>query len=127
MRGKGRGKEHTSTNFRKYIKSRPELTGVECSVTFFYLFLAPFGKLYLKVHRLLAEDEILQRSNPPLLKHRRPGPKHPNYGIPTELWPIIVHRVVEQKEPLRAVAAAYGVSHEAIRRIMLHVQNQHRQ
>jgi hypothetical protein len=90
----------------------------------FYLFLAPSGKLYLKVQHLLARDELVQRSNPPFLKRRRPGPKHPNYGIPTELWPIIVHRVVEQKEPLRAVAAAYGVSHETIRRIMLHVQKQ---
>ena len=86
----------------------------------FYLFLAPFGKLYLKVHRLLAEDEILQRSNPPLLKHRRPGPKHPNYGIPASEWPTVVHRVVEQQESLRTIAAAYGVSHETIRRIVFH-------
>ena len=86
----------------------------------FYLFLAPTGKLYLKVQHLLAEDELFQRSNPPLLKHRRPGPKHPNYGIPADLWPTVVHRVVEQKESLRTVAAAYGVSHETIRRILLH-------
>ena len=90
----------------------------------FYLFLAPSGKLYLKVQHLLVEDKLVQRSNPPLLKIRRPGPKLPNYGIPTELWPIIVHRVVEQKEPLRSIAAAYGVSHETIRRIMLYVQKQ---
>ena len=90
----------------------------------FYLFLAPSGKLYLKVQHLLVEDKLVQRSDPPLLKQRRPGPKHPNYGIPTELRPIIVLRVVEQKEPLRSVAAAYGVSHETIRRIMLHVQKQ---
>ena len=60
-------------------------------------------------------------------RQRRPGPKHPNYGISAELWPIIVQRVVEQKEPLRTVAASYGVSHETIRRIMRHVQKQHRQ
>jgi len=90
----------------------------------FYLFLAPSGKLYLKVHHLLAGDELVQRSDPPLLKQRRPGPKHPNYGIPADLWPTVVQRVVEQKEPLRTVAAASGVSHETIRRIMLHVQNQ---
>jgi len=93
----------------------------------FYLFLAPSGKLYLKVQHLLAGDELVQSSNPPLLKVRRPGPKLPNYAIPNELWPIIVHRVVEQKEPLRTVAAAYGVSHETIRRIALHVQKQHGQ
>ena len=40
----------------------------------FYLFLAPSGKLYLKVQHLLAGDELVQRSNPPLLKRRRPGP-----------------------------------------------------
>ena len=58
------------------------------------------------------------------MRHPRQGPKHPNYGIPADLWPAVVHRVVEQKEPLRSVAAAYGVSHETIRRIMLHVQKQ---
>jgi hypothetical protein len=90
----------------------------------FYLFLAPSGKLYLKVQHLLAGDKLLQSSIPPLLKHRRSGPKHPNYGIPADLWPTVLQRVVEQKEPLRTVAAAYGVSHETIRRILLHVQKQ---
>jgi hypothetical protein len=90
----------------------------------FFLFLAPSGSLYLKVQHLLAEDERFQRSNPPLLKHRRPGPKHPNYGIPADLWPKVVHRVVEQKEPLRTVAAAYEVSQETIRRILLHIHQQ---
>ena len=68
-----------------------------------------------------------QRNHPPVIKHRRPGPKHPTYGIPASEWPTVVQRVVEQKEPLRTVAAAYGVSHETIRRIMLHVQKQQRQ
>jgi hypothetical protein len=90
----------------------------------FSLFLAPSEKLYLKVQHLLAEDELFQRSNPPIIKHRRPGPKHPTFGIPAEHWPTVVHRLVEQKEPLRTVAAAYGVSHETIRRIMLHIQKQ---
>ncbi len=90
----------------------------------FYLFLTPSGKLYLKVHHLQVGDVLCQSSDPPLLKRRRPGPKHPYYGIPAELWPIVMHRVVEQKEPLRTVAAAYGVSHETIRRIVLHVQKQ---
>ena len=30
----------------------------------------------------------------------------------------MLHRVLEQKEPLRTVAAAYGVSHETIRRLI---------
>ena len=90
----------------------------------FYLFLAPSGKLYLQVHHLLAGDELFQSSNPPLLKRRRPGPKNPNYGIPADLWSTVLQRVVEQKESLRTVAAAYGVSPETIRRIILHVQKQ---
>jgi hypothetical protein len=60
-------------------------------------------------------------------RQRRPGPKHPNYGIPVDMWPTVVQRVVQQQEPLRTVAATYGVSHETIRRIVLHVQKQHGQ
>jgi hypothetical protein len=90
----------------------------------FYLFLAPSGKLYLKVQHLLAGDELFQSRNPPLLKHRRPGPKQPNYGIPADLWPTVVQRVVERQEPLRTIAAAYGVSHETIRRIIRHALKQ---
>src|SRR5207244_6024037 len=89
-----------------------------------YLFLIPSGVLYQKVQHLLAEDESTGESHPPVMKHRRPVPKHSTYGIPTEHWPTVVHRVVEQKEPLRTVAAVYGVSHETIRRIMLHIQKQ---
>src|SRR5205085_8348145 len=72
----------------------------------FYLFLAPSGTLYLKVQHLLAADDECQRSNPPLLKPRRPGLKHPTYALPHEHWLMVVQRVVEQKEPLRTVAAA---------------------
>jgi hypothetical protein len=85
-----------------------------------YLFLSPSGVLYQKVQHLLAEDATSEGSHPPVMKHWPPGPKHPKYGIPAELWPTVVHRVVEQKESLRTVAAAYGVSHETIRRILLH-------
>ena len=89
-----------------------------------YLFLAPAGKLYLKVQDLLAHDEAPDASPPPMVGKRRPGPIHPKYSLPAEHWPTVIHRVVEQKEPLRTVAAAYGVSHETIRRIMLHVHQQ---
>jgi len=89
-----------------------------------YLFLAPAGKLYLKVQDVLAHDEAYDVSPPPMVSKRRPGPKHPKYGIPAEHWPLIICRVVEQKEPLRTVAAAYGVSHETIRRILLHTHQQ---
>jgi hypothetical protein len=71
---------------------------------------------------VLAHGEAQDASPPPIVGKRRPGPKHPAYGVPASLWPTLVQRVVEQKEPLRTVAAAYGVSHETIRRIMIHVQ-----
>ena len=89
-----------------------------------YLFLAPFGTLYLKVQQLLAHDETHDGSPPPIVNKRRPGPKQPKYGIPPEHWPIIMQRVVESKKSLRAIAQEYGVSHETIRRITLHVQKQ---
>jgi hypothetical protein len=76
------------------------------------------------VQQVLAYDEAHDASPPPIVGKRRPGPKHPNYGIPAEHWPTVVQRVVEQKEPLRTVAATYGVSHETIRRMMLHVQKE---
>ena len=81
----------------------------------FYLFLIPSGVLYQKVQCLLAKDEAPEGSHPPaLIKHQRPGPKRPTYDIPTSEWPTVVLRVVEQKESLRTVAVAYGVSHETI-------------
>ena len=76
------------------------------------------------MQRLLAHDETPDAGPPPMGGKRRLGPKHPKYGVPTEHWPMIIHRVVEKNEPLRTVAAEYGVSHETIRRIMLHVQKQ---
>ena len=80
------------------------------------------------MQQLLAEDETTVVSHPPVvIKHRRPGPKHPAYAIPASQWPAVVQRVVEQKEPLRTVVAEYGVSHETIRRIMLHVQQRGQQ
>ncbi len=75
------------------------------------------------MQHLLAEEETAEGSPPPaVIKHRRPGPKHPAYGLPASEWPTVLQRVVEKKEPLRTVAAASGVSPETIRRIMLHVQ-----
>src|SRR5438132_2117755 len=94
----------------------------------FFLFLAPLGTLYQRVQRLLAEEVTAEGSSPPVvIKHRRPGPKHPAYGLPTSYWPTVVQRVMEQKEPLRTVAAAYGVSPETIRRLLLHAQKPHGQ
>ena len=53
---------------------------------------------------------------------RRPGPKHPQDGLPAEDWPMVLHRVVENNEPLRQVADEYDVSHETIRRLILHAK-----
>jgi hypothetical protein len=92
-----------------------------------YLFLVPAGTLYQKVQRLLIEEQSTHRSHPPVLKYRRPGPKRPTYGIPASEWPTVVQRIVEKKEPLRTVAAAYGVSHETIHRIIRHILKQHGQ
>src|SRR5213078_1293361 len=90
-----------------------------------YLFLAPAGKLYLKVQDLLAHDEAYDVSPPPMVSKRRPGPIHPKYSLPAEHWPTVIHRVVEQKEPLRTVAAAYGVSPETIRRLLRAATKEH--
>ena len=77
------------------------------------------------MQRLLAEDETPEGSHPlGVLKQRRLRPSHLSYGIPTSEWPTVVHWVLEQKESLRTVATAYGVSHETIRRVMLRVQKQ---
>ncbi|HCF88064.1 MAG TPA: hypothetical protein DEV72_23010 [Ktedonobacter sp.] len=71
------------------------------------------------MQRLLAEEETAGGSHPPVvIKHRRPGPKNQADGVPASEWPTVLRRVVEQKEPLRTVAAAYGVSHETIRRVV---------
>jgi hypothetical protein len=90
----------------------------------FYLFLLPAGVLYQKVQHLLAGDELVEKNSLSFIKHQRQRPKRRNNGILSEQWPTVIHRVVEQKEPLRTVAVAYGVSHETIRRILLQVQKQ---
>jgi hypothetical protein len=61
-------------------------------------------------------------SHPHVIKHRRPGLKHPIYGIPASQWMAVVQRMTEKKESLRTIAAAFGVSHETIRRIIHHGQ-----
>ncbi len=89
----------------------------------FYLFLAPFGKLYLKVQDILAHDETHDASPPTMVGQRRPEPKHPHYAIPAEHWPTVVHRMAENNEPLRTFAQEYGVSHETIRRLYMLLRN----
>ena len=105
-------------------RNRPEPTGVEFYVTNFLSLPNPLWGPVSKGSALLAEDETPEGSHPPVMKYRRPGPKHLVYSIPPFEWSRVLQRVMEQKEPLRTVAAAYGVSHETIRRIVLHVQKE---
>jgi hypothetical protein len=80
-------------------------------------FIAPYGKLYL---RLLALGSI-----PPILTaQQHPGSKKPKNGIPSEEWPNVVSRVIENQEPLRMVADDYGVSYETVRRAVLAARQQ---
>ena len=61
---------------------------------------------------------------PVLANGGRPGPNHPKYGISPKHWPMIMQRVLGNKERLRTVAQEYGVSREMIRRIILRIQKQ---
>jgi len=71
------------------------------------------------VQYLLSQDEKSAVNYPPIIeKQRRPGPRNPAYGLPASQWPTVLHRVIENKEPLRKVADDYGVSHETIRRFI---------
>jgi hypothetical protein len=48
---------------------------------------------------------------------RRPGPDHPQWKIPPSEWQSVLQRI-EQGESLRTVAAEYGVSYQAVRRVV---------
>ncbi len=70
----------------------------------------------------LASDNPFDKalSNPQILPfpQRRSGSDNPQWKIPPSEWPIVVRRVVQNKEPLRQVAKDYGVSYEAVRRVI---------
>jgi hypothetical protein len=73
-------------------------------------FLAPYGKLYQRLPAL----EQVPGSIPPIISaQQHPGPRDPQHGIPSEEWPNVVRRVRENHEPLRQVAADYGVSRDS--------------
>jgi hypothetical protein len=78
------------------------------------LFISPYGRLYLKLQIVLAQ-EVQQ----PLVieTQRRPGPKDIPYGIPEEQWPKVLARV-ENHESDRKLARDDGVSRETIRRLV---------
>jgi Homeodomain-like domain len=52
---------------------------------------------------------------------RRPGPSHPQWKIPHAEWPNIL-RCIEQGETFRQIASRYGVSREAVRRVVCALQ-----
>ena len=52
----------------------------------------------------------------PSYEQRCPG-SDPHWKIPVAEWPTVILRV-EQREPLRRIARDYGVSYEAVRRVL---------
>jgi len=58
-----------------------------------------------------------------MLLQRYPGSAVPKWKIPPAEWPRVVERVEQQHEPLRQVAQDYGVSYEAIRRVLKAARN----
>jgi hypothetical protein len=76
-------KNRRSTNTRKMHKYSNRNRRVSAPLSpIFSLFLVPAGTLYLKVQQVLAYDEAQDANHPPIVSKRRPGPKHPKYGIP---------------------------------------------
>ncbi len=49
-------------------------------------------------------------------EQRRPD-SDPHWKIPLAQWSTVLHRI-DQGEPLRKVAGEYGVSYEAVRRVL---------
>ncbi len=66
------------------------------------------------------EDPFASALDYPLLVSL-PGHPHavadPRWKIPPSAWSIVLQRV-EQGEPLRPIARDYGVSYEAVRRVV---------
>ena len=63
-------------------------------------------------------EQILGSLPSLLTTQERPGPKQSKQRIPSHEWPNVLRRVLENQEPLRQVAADYGVSHETVRRLL---------
>jgi hypothetical protein len=57
------------------------------------------------------KSSVVQRTQ------RRVNPPPPEWKIPRSQWPDVLHRV-NQGESLRQVAKSYGVSYEAVRRVL---------
>jgi hypothetical protein len=79
-----------------------------------YLFQLPNSILSRRPQIVLSVIEI------PLVveTQRRPGPKDIPCGIPEDQWSTVLKRALENHESYRKIAADYGVSREAIRRLV---------
>jgi len=87
-----------------------------------HLALIPLEKLFPGRNDLLVYRHptfsLTDQSDSPSLPQRRPGPDNPQWKIPPAEWPSVLQRVEEKGEPLRQVARVYGVSYEAVRRVV---------
>ena len=57
------------------------------------------------------------------LLQRYPRSDLPKWKIPPSEWPTVLARVEQKHEPLRQVVRDYGVSYEAIRRVLKAARN----
>jgi DNA invertase Pin-like site-specific DNA recombinase len=87
-----------------------------------HLALIPLEKLFPDRTDILVYRhptyELLDSPEPSPLPQRRPGPDNPQWKIPPSEWPTVLRRVEQNHEPLRQVAKTYGVSYEAVRRVL---------
>ncbi len=77
------------------------------------LALVPLEKLLLPDE----DDAPDENGIAPLGMQRRPGPDNPQWKIPRTEWPAVLRRV-DQGETYRQIASHYGVSYEAVRRVV---------
>jgi DNA invertase Pin-like site-specific DNA recombinase len=76
--------------------------------------------------RTLDGDAIAAANGRPTLgMQRRPGPDHPQWKIARSQWPALLHRV-SQGETYRQIARDYGVSYEAVRRVVKAARRENR-
>ena len=62
-------------------------------------------------------EDVLENAQGVTLPQRRLGPDNPLWKIPPSEWPTVPRRV-EQGESLRQIGREYGVSYEAVRRVI---------
>ena len=62
-------------------------------------------------------DDLTEKGRAVVGMQRRPGPDTPQWKIPRAEWPVVL-RCVDQGETYRQIASRYGVSYEAVRRVV---------